>query len=121
MSKLSNVKYEYVNFGPYLMKTVLPDYIIKELKTHGKKTKQDYGDKLAGHLDHQFLYPPPFQKWFYNSSVKSKNLEYVNTCSNSTNKFKFKSIPEIFNNLDNLYLRPNFISFSVVYCWCNFR
>jgi len=66
MSKLSNIEYQYVNFGPYLMKLKLPNYIIQELKTHGKRAKQDYSPKLAGHLDHQFLYPRPFQQWFYN-------------------------------------------------------
>ena len=38
------------------MKTVLPNYIIQELKIQGKKAKQDYSHNLAGHLDHQFFF-----------------------------------------------------------------
>ena len=84
MSKLSNIKYKYVNFGPYLMKTVLPNYIIQELKIQGKKAKQDYSHNLAGHLDHQFLYPAGFQKWFYNeiqpivAAYRKGHCEYHN-------------------------------------------
>jgi len=65
MSKLKRVDYNYINWGPYVMKTKLPDYIIKKLKTEGKKAKQSYNHSLAGHLDNQFLYPEPFQRWFY--------------------------------------------------------
>jgi len=65
MSKITNINYTYTNWGPFLMKTKVPDYIIKKLKTEGKKTKESYNYSLAGHLDNQFLYPPKVQKWFY--------------------------------------------------------
>ena len=65
MSKIQEVKYQHLNWGPYVMKTMVPDYIIKKLKTEGKKAKQSYNHALAGHLDHQFLYPLKTQQWFY--------------------------------------------------------
>jgi len=65
MSKIKQVDYDHMNWGPYVMKTKVPDYIIKKLKTEGKKAKQSYNHALAGHLDNQFLYPPKVQQWFY--------------------------------------------------------
>lgn len=65
MSKITNVQSTYINWGPYVMKTKMPDYIIKKLKTEGKKTKENYNYKLAGHLDNQYMYPANIQKWFY--------------------------------------------------------
>ena len=65
MSKITNVQSTYINWGPYVMKTKMPDYIVKKLKTEGKKTKENYNYKLAGHLDNQYKYPANVQKWFY--------------------------------------------------------
>ena len=65
MSKIEKVDHSHINWGPYVMKTKVPDYIIKKLKTEGKKAKTSYNHSLAGHLDHQFLYPPKVQQWFY--------------------------------------------------------
>jgi len=65
MSKIKNVQSTYINWGPYTMKTKVPDYIIKKLKVEGKKAKESYNHALAGHLDNQFLYPPKVQQWFY--------------------------------------------------------
>jgi len=65
MSKIKNVQYGHMNWGPFVMKTKMPDYIIKKLKTEGKKAKQSYNERLAGHLDHQYLYPVNIQNWFY--------------------------------------------------------
>jgi hypothetical protein len=50
MSKITNVKSTHINWGPYVMKTKVPDYIIKKLKTEGIKTKESYNHALAGHL-----------------------------------------------------------------------
>src|SRR5210317_2045549 len=66
MSKIENVKSTHMNWVPYVMKTKVPDYIIKKLKTEGKKAKESYNHALAGHLDNQFLYPENIQQWFYN-------------------------------------------------------
>ena len=63
MSKIKQVDYNHINWGPYVMKTKVPDYIIKKLKTEGKKAKTSYNHALAGHLDHQFLYPQNIQQW----------------------------------------------------------
>lgn len=62
---IENVKYTYMNWGPFVLKTKLPDYIIKELLIQGKKAKQSYNKSLAGHLKDQFLYPINVQNWFY--------------------------------------------------------
>ena len=66
MSKIGNFKYTYTNWGPFLMKMKMPDYIIKRLKAEGLKCKTSYNKQLAGHLDNQFLYPESVQMWFYN-------------------------------------------------------
>ena len=65
MSKITNVKSTHISWGPYVMQTKVPDYIIKKLKIEGKKAKESYNHKLAGHLDHQFLYKAETQNWFY--------------------------------------------------------
>ena len=65
MSKIKQVDYGHINWGPYVMRTKMPDYIIKKLKAEGKKAKETYNHALAGHLDNQFLYPQKVQKWFY--------------------------------------------------------
>jgi len=62
---IEKVDYSHMNWGPYVMKTKVPDYIIKKLKTEGKKAKESYNHALAGHLDNQYLYPTKVQKWFY--------------------------------------------------------
>jgi len=62
---IENIKYTYMNWGPFVLKTKIPEYIIKELLTQGKKAKQSYNKSLAGHLKDQFLYPVNVQNWFY--------------------------------------------------------
>ena len=66
MSKIKQVNYGHINWGPFVMRTTVPDYIIEKLKVEGKTTKKSYNHKLAGHLNHQFLYPQKVQEWFYN-------------------------------------------------------
>ena len=66
MSKIGEFKYDFIHWGPFVLKTKLPNYIVKKLKTEGKKAKASYNHKLAGHLDNQFLYPVSIQQWFYN-------------------------------------------------------
>ena len=67
MSKIKNVKYHFMNWGPYVLETKLPDYIIKRLLKDGDKLRKEdsYNQKLAGHLDQQFLYKVETQNWFY--------------------------------------------------------
>tara|TARA_Y100000992_G_scaffold108054_1_gene70363 strand:- start:41 stop:679 length:639 start_codon:yes stop_codon:yes gene_type:complete len=67
MTDTMNIKTTYVHWGPYVMKTSLPKHIINKLKTEGKKAKESYSHKLAGHLDHQYLYPADVQRWFYDN------------------------------------------------------
>jgi len=67
MSKIKQVDYGHINWGPYVMRTKLPDYIIKRLVKDGNKLRKEnkYNHKLAGHLKNQFLYKPETQNWFY--------------------------------------------------------
>lgn len=65
MSNIKSVSYSHMNWGPFVLKTKLPDYIIKELLIQGKKAKQSYNRSLAGHLNNQYLYPNDIQNWFY--------------------------------------------------------
>ena len=65
MSKIKKVDYSFANWGPFVMKTKVPNYIIKKLKIEGTKAKVSYNISLAGHLDNQFLYPIKVQNWFY--------------------------------------------------------
>ena len=76
MSKIKKVDYTYMNWGPFIMKTKVPDYIIKKLKIEGNKAKVNYNHKLAGHLDNQFLYPSKIQQWFYRE-IQPMRIEKV--------------------------------------------
>ena len=100
MSKIGNVNYGYMNWGPFVMKTKLPDYIIKKLKIEGKKAKESYNHQLAGHLDNQFLYSKKTQKWFYDE-IQPVIQSYREGHS------KFHGI----NNLNIVCVTPTFLSF----------
>ena len=67
MSKIKNVEYGHMNWGPFVFKTKIPDYIIKRLLKDGNTLRKEdsYNKKLAGHLNHQFLYKVETQNWFY--------------------------------------------------------
>ncbi len=60
-----NKPYRFFQWGPFLYKTEIPKYILKRLLKDGKELKESYNNKLAGHLDNQFLYSPETQAWFY--------------------------------------------------------
>ena len=66
MSKIGNFKYNFLNWGPFVLRMKMPNYIIEKLKVEGKKAKVSYNKSLAGQLKYQFLYPQNIQKWFYN-------------------------------------------------------
>ena len=40
MSKIKKINYTYMNWGPFVMKTKVPDYIIKRLLNEGQKLKK---------------------------------------------------------------------------------
>ena len=40
MSKITKVDYTHMNFGPFVMKTKVPDYIIKRLLNDGQKLRK---------------------------------------------------------------------------------
>ena len=70
MEKQVNRTLQYGNipFGPYVMKTKVPEDIRKRLLKDGKKDLASYHKSLAGHLKSQCLYGPETTKWFYEES-----------------------------------------------------
>ena len=62
------LSYQAVPFGPYVMKTKIPEYMRKRLLDDGKKKLRSFNDHLAGHLKSQFIYDPETAKWFYQES-----------------------------------------------------
>ena len=66
MSKIKEVDYGHLNWGPFVLRTIMPGYITKKLITEGKKLTRSYNKHLAGQLNNQFLYPNDVQQWFYN-------------------------------------------------------
>ena len=66
MSNWKNIDYDFFHWGPFVLKTKTPQYIIDRLLDDGLKTKVNYSKNLAGHLDNQFLYSIQTQKWFFN-------------------------------------------------------
>ena len=88
MSEIGEFKYNFLNWGPFVIKMKMPDYIIKKLKVEGKKAKVSYNKSLAGQLDHQFLYPTNIQQWFYNEIQPVFQKYREGHC-------KFHGIPEL--------------------------
>ena len=66
MSKIKEVDYGHLNWGPFVLRTIMPGYITKKLIAEGKKLTRSYNKHLAGQLNNQFLYPNDVQQWFYN-------------------------------------------------------
>ena len=62
------VEYGNIPFGPYVMRTKIPEDIRKRLLTDGKKQLKSYHKKLAGHLDSQLKYNDETTGWFYQQS-----------------------------------------------------
>ena len=67
MSKIKNLEYSYMHWGPYVFNTKMPDYILKRLLKDGNKLRKpdSYNHRLAGHLKNQFVYKRETQDWFY--------------------------------------------------------
>jgi len=70
MEKQVNRTLEYGNipFGPYVMRTKVPEDIRKRLLKDGKKDLKSYHKSLAGHLHTQLKYNDKTTKWFYQES-----------------------------------------------------
>ena len=62
------VEYGNIPFGPYVMRTKVPEDIRKRLLTDGKKQLKSYHTRLAGHLDSQLKYNDETTNWFYQQS-----------------------------------------------------
>ena len=95
------INYTYHNWGPFLYRTKLPDNILKKLLIEGKKTKASYNKKLAGHLNHQYLYPENVQHWFYKEITP-----YLNSYRDGHSKY---------HCLENLTIEMNYADL-----WINF-
>lgn len=70
MEKQVNRTLEYGNipFGPYVMRTKIPEDIRKRLLKDGKKDLKSYHKNLAGHLHTQLKYNDETTAWFYQES-----------------------------------------------------
>lgn len=70
MEKQVNRTLEYGNipFGPYVMRTKVPEDIRKRLLQDGKKDLKSYHKNLAGHLHTQLKYNDKTTQWFYQES-----------------------------------------------------
>ena len=70
MEKRVNRTLEYGNipFGPYVMRTKIPEDMRKRLLKDGKKDLKSYHKNLAGHLHTQLLYNEKTTAWFYQES-----------------------------------------------------
>ena len=62
------VEYGNIPFGPYVMRTKVPEDIRKRLLTDGKKQLKSYHKRLAGRLDSQLKYNDETTGWFYRES-----------------------------------------------------
>jgi len=62
---IKDVSVHYYNWGPFVMKTKLPDDVISELRSRGRTAKLYYNSQLAGHLQKQIKYDQPDAEWFY--------------------------------------------------------
>ena len=62
------LEYGNIPFGPYVMKTKVPEDIRKRLLKDGKKDLKSYHRNLAGHLHTQLKYNDKTTKWFYQES-----------------------------------------------------
>ena len=62
------VEYGNIPFGPYVMRTKIPEDMRKRLLTDGKKQLKSYHKRLAGHLDSQLKYNDETTSWFYQQS-----------------------------------------------------
>ena len=62
------LKYQSIPFGPYVMKTKVPENIRKRLLKDGKKDLASYHKNLAGHLHTQLKYNEETTRWFYKES-----------------------------------------------------
>jgi len=58
--------YDYINWGPFVMKTKISDEIVDRLLKDSKKELESHNSDLAGHLKKQFKYNDLTQTWFYN-------------------------------------------------------
>ena len=59
-------QHKYHHFGPYLAEMpVDPIYCAKLLKL-GKKLKKSHRSKLAGQIEHEYIYPIETEPWIFN-------------------------------------------------------
>ena len=67
------IDFFYYHWGPYLLKTEVPQYIVDRLLIDGKNKLKSYNTELAGHLNNQFIYNDDTQFWFINEIAETLN------------------------------------------------
>ena len=76
-------KHKYHHFGPYLAEMdVDPDYCARLLKL-GKKLKTSFRSKLAGQIEHEYVYPIGKEPWIFDGLKV-----YINTWIEGFKVFK---------------------------------
>ena len=101
VSKIKKVEYGHLFWGPYVMRTLVPDYIIKRLLKDGKEKLKSYHKKLAGHVKSQLLYNIDTINWFYKETTPIWNAYREGHCK--------------YHNLDNIQ-----VELSAHDLWVNF-
>jgi len=66
-SRIKKVEYRHLQWGPYVMMSRIPDYIIARMLEEGRKLKENnsYNKELAGQIKHQYAFDEEVRKWFY--------------------------------------------------------
>ena len=76
------ITYEYINWGPFVMKSKVSMDIVDGLLQAGKKKLENFNKGLAGQLEKQFKYDSLTQTWFWN-----KFQPYIQSYRNGHCKF----------------------------------
>ena len=83
---MSDIKLQYMYWGPLVTKSIVDNHVITELLKRGeivRNLNNDARDGLAGHIDNEFNYKDEDRKWFmsnvghhFNSYIKYKETEW---------------------------------------------
>ena len=82
--------YNYYHFGPFLFSCKIQESLLRFLEKSSKNLEKSYSDKLAGHLNNQYLFPEVVQKEFYKqfleyiSAYREAHCDYFNLNKNIT-------------------------------------
>ena len=105
-----NVDFEFLYWGPLVIKFKVEEYITKELLERGEKIKSDDGRlRLAGHIDRENFYTQEDIDWFVKHTNKyfNKYVEHLETVwkPNPPEEFKIEYLK--LNSLWVNYMKKN--------------